>query len=78
MRPMTARQALEILRSVRHTRDQYTQAHRIMDALVEFREATLATIAADAGTLPTQATFERMADALHRLLKLERGEEPKL
>lgn len=73
MRPMTAREALEIERS-RSITDS-GQARRLLNALVELREADKAWAAQNC-TLRGSA-LERLRAAGRKLTALERGEEPK-
>lgn len=88
MRPMTAREALSILRTIGNggTQAEYAQARRILDALVEWREAKLdrdARIAASEDSNRTEsmrewmlAAYGRVHAAETKLAALERGEEP--
>lgn len=65
MRPMTVREALQIVREYPLC-DDGEQARRIMDALVEWREAIL----------KNEGLTARLVAAERKLASLERGEEP--
>lgn len=96
MHPMTTRLALQIVTApphMPHVPGEYDHARRILDALVELREAALACEAAITAsrsrcTSTTEAAARelvRIADdrldarlaAAFKLAALERGEEPK-
>lgn len=90
MRPMTAREAVTIdrtryLHGVIGTPADYDQARRILDALVELREASLAYVewtraARRVDTHHAWTEVDARKNALHaaehKLAALERGEEP--
>lgn len=73
MRPMTVREALQIVREYPLC-DDGEQARRIMDALVELREANKAWLAQHWTLCGPEA--ERVRAAEDKLASLERGEEP--
>lgn len=78
MRPMTAREALEIERRnedwIAAHPHEWEQASKIMDALVELREAIVAMHRAGKDS---ESAYSEWLAAEHKLAALERGEEPK-
>lgn len=83
MRPMTAREALAILRTIGNggTPGEYGQARRLIDALVKWRTTERALHAYCFGERENDAELYRVrrnyAAAETKLAALERGESPK-